>query len=189
MADFKPCWLKTAHERHGWTEVVNATETRLVSMVDASTVLSVPGARYHLCEGVPDIEAVTKALGVYRHDPYETTYIAGEHIVGGIRVRTERRVTLSGIYERVVREDVEWRLLQQLTCFCCSCDDQGMDHFCRNHGGQWGMRPCEEHGVEGATIIDFDIDTGLEQDTGKMPDSVQAIRRIQSEERAFDNGG
>lgn len=169
MADMKNCWLKTAHEHHGWTEV----DGKVVSMVDASTALSLPGARYHHCEGVKDVQTATELLPKIIPDPYShhTKYRLYEHTVGGITVRAERLITLTGIYQRVVREDTEWQLMQALTCFCCSCDRPGDDWACRNHNVGWGMRPCEQHGVDGQVEIDPETEIEL-----GMPDSVQVER-------------
>lgn len=56
-------------------------------------------------------------------------------------------------------------------CFCCSCGErEGSDPACRSHG-DYGKRPCEEHGMPGYTWED---EGG--GDSGVMPASVQAAR-------------
>lgn len=59
-----------------------------------------------------------------------------------------------------------WQSEPRYDCFCCSCEGDGIynDHACRNHGWD-GERPCELHGL-----------AGYPDDTGLMPDSVQARR-------------
>lgn len=52
-------------------------------------------------------------------------------------------------------------------CYCCSCGDYiGSDHYCRNHGGHYGERPCEKHNMPGTADED-----------GVMPKSVQERRK------------
>lgn len=52
-------------------------------------------------------------------------------------------------------------------CFCCSCSRDGDDAACRNHG-YYGKRPCEDHNMPGSPW----------EDTGEMPESVQAMRKV-----------
>jgi len=54
---------------------------------------------------------------------------------------------------------------ERTECFCCSCGDRGADAACRNHGFM-GTRPCEVHNMPGVAW----------EDTGEMPESVQAAR-------------
>lgn len=42
-----------------------------------------------------------------------------------------------------------WATQERTDCFCCSCPAGGVDHYCRNHGGSAGQRPCETHGMPG----------------------------------------
>lgn len=58
-----------------------------------------------------------------------------------------------------------WKV-ERTDCFCCSCGEEGgSDPHCRNHG--WvGERPCETHNMPGTL-----------DDEGKMPASVQKVRR------------
>lgn len=195
MVDFLRCWLRTAHEQHGWTEVYDGREA--VVHEGASTVLQVPDGgwvRYHHCDGVPELRDENKGLKEIlpeRRD-YEHWYVVQEQDRHSGRIqldgnqvthRVERRVTLEAIYERTVIE-TPWVQVQRITCFCCSCGDRpGSDPACRNHGFA-GLRPCEEHGTPGS-VWDEDFENGPRG----MPDSVQVVRRVRKELEATDNGG
>lgn len=73
-------------------------------------------------------------------------------------------------------------------CFCCSCGDrEGSDVACRNHGFA-AKRPCEAHGTPGSPWpVDFENDDAIGPE--QMPESVQAIRKQQSELEAAEIGG
>lgn len=199
MADMKACWKKQAHVMHGWVETTHSDghiDTADVQggasggSADASTVLKAPmGARmsYHVCDGVADVYEETKHMRRRETDPYGHDRLvevsSGDNvseyemmILKGSRMIIERRVTLDAIYTRQVIES-PWELMQQLTCFCCSCDES-TDYLCRNHGYGFGSRPCEVHGVEGSSEVDPETD----EDLG-MPASVQAERRRRADGR------
>jgi hypothetical protein len=196
VATIEPCWIKTTHEAHGWTEV----DGEVRSLVDASTVLQVPeGSKvgYHHCIGVPDYAEAAKNMKRRESDPYNHDRLVEveRHRVdvpsisreGPSEVITERRVALDAVYERVVVEG-DWRRIQQLTCWCCTCGDrEGSDAYCRNHGATFGERPCDIHGVQGSTIIDFDLDTREETDSGVYPDPV-SVEREKQRQQAVDLG-
>jgi len=171
MADIKPCWVRTAHEHHGWTEVSDGLITKVVSLVDASTVLRPPeGSKvsYHHCEGVPDLLEETRHSKYLRQDYRDSVYEVKSAPFGNAEVVTERQVSIDAVYERVIIQE-PWREIQRITCFCCSCGDFGSDGYCRNHNASVGMRPCEKHGCMGQE----------DEDSGIMPDSVQVERKRQ----------
>jgi hypothetical protein len=185
MADIQKCWVRTAHEQHGWTEV----DGKVHSLVDASTVLQVPPGShvgYHHCIGVQDkrgdLGAGKLAGREYSRD-YESIYTVSEYearvdVLSRTKpsvVHSERRVTLDAVYERLVIYG-EWREVQRITCFCCTCPDYGNDWACRNHNMGFGMRPCELHGVEGQREVDPETD-----EEGEMPESVQEYRKSHGE--------
>ena len=181
MADFLRCANKTAHEQHGWTEV----DGKVVSVVDASTVLQ--GAKYHVCSGVRDLTEESKHLRRRESVPYghsrPVEVSATDHksdliFPGPVRDIRERRIELDAVYERTVIE-TPWVKVQQLTCWCCTCDE-GIDWACRNHNMGWGMRPCDVHGVEGQREVNPETD-----EEGEMPDSVLVYR---AKQRAVDLG-
>jgi len=116
-----------------------------------------------------EIEEMTRKLPVVRRDD-DTLYIADSvmGVTGEFTKRVERKITVEGVYERVVYE-TEWQELERTACFCCTCFGStdgfnNTDPYCRNHG--WaGERPCEKHGTKGAA-----------RDDGEMPLSVQQYR-------------
>lgn len=204
VADFLRCWLKIAHEKHGWTDVVDSDGTAHVhSLVDASTVLQVPEgskARYHHCDGIEDVSepgGMPLAGQEYKRD-YETVVqarvdtMSAQYLELGsqsLKRIIERNVTIEAVYERCVVQ-TEWVEVQRITCFCCSCGErEGSDPACRNHGFA-AVRPCEEHGTPGSV---WDADTGdgepLPDWHNTMPESVQVIRRERRAMEAVDNGG
>lgn len=118
-----------------------------------------------------------------------------EKVLNGARLQPAPPFADYSLYERVVFQDGPTKLVERFKkytshitkevvfthfegealrwqCFCCSCMD-GSDAFCRNHDIGYGVRPCDVHKTEGSTIIDIDLATGEETDTGEMPDSVQ----------------
>jgi len=96
-------------------------------------------------------------MGIYPHETFkwlpngilERTY----NDFSGVEVTTY----FQPILEIEVRTD----------CFCCSCESEGSDPACRNHG--WAAkRPCEVHGTEGVPWDD---------EPEHMPESVQQYRK------------
>jgi hypothetical protein len=171
MADKQKCWQKTAHAEHDWQEEVDFHGEMRTA--------------YHTCSGVEDVLPATKNLKFLRREGQATIYeVSSEFITldNGVvkETRVERFVDIWAIYERTVIES-SWENIQQLDCFCCSCWDPGDDHYCRNHNGGHGSRPCEYHGTPGQKIVDIDLDTLEEKQLDEYPESVQVQRAKDSE--------
>lgn len=91
---------------------------------------------------------------------------------------TETQDDLSSICTRTVTATA-WDE-KRYACYCCTCDAHDVDgsyssmsdDFCRNHGGSFGMRPCDIHNLPGSSIVDPETDV----DTGVMPMAVRAYR-------------
>ena len=120
--------------------------------------------------------AIEEVLGDAKitHAPPYSDYTLYERVIireGGSVLMERFKKYTSHITREVVFTHYEGEVLRW-ECYCCSCE-YGSDAFCRNHNIGYGVRPCDVHGTEGSTIIDIDLATGEETDTGEMPDSVQ----------------
>lgn len=114
----------------------------------------------------------SKGLKFLRREHNDSVYeVSRTQMTNGAFVR-ERMVTIEAVYERVVWAS-DWRETERLACHCCTCDDDGMDAACRNHGF-YGQRPCDIHNLPGYTW----------EGTDEMPESVLTIRKKQEELRA-----
>ena len=119
------------------------------------------------------IEKVLQGATPQPHVPY-SNYSLYERVVfqeGGSTLVERFKEYTSHITKEVVFTSYEGEILRW-ECYCCSCED-GSDAFCRNHNIGYGTRPCDVHKTKGYNIVDIDLATGEETDTGEMPDSVQ----------------
>lgn len=141
------CDRAVCRERRGHIHTVIAELDRRDAVALAATISATtvpPGDTTHDL-----VTAVLFEAGVRWNTPIEPTAALVDALVAAVRLSPD----LGGIKPAP-------------NCYCCSCDSQNDDPYCRNHGHA-GMRPCEIHGFAGSP----------DEESGVMPPSVQAVIR------------